>query len=127
MHFREESPGTANMLASYGGGGFSTGEDRIDGSVLISARHFGRWTVASIGDASMANLDALVVQDPRLEVLLIGSGNEIIPLCEELKEKLAEAKIAVDVMGTGAAARTYNVLQSEGRRVGAALIAIEQK
>lgn len=113
------------MLASYGGGGFSAGEDRIDGSVLISARHFGRWAVTSIGDASMGNLDALVVQDPRLEVLLIGSGNEIVPLCEELKEKLAVAKIAVDVMGTGAAARTYNVLQSEGRRVGAALIAIE--
>ncbi len=112
------------MLTRYGAGGFKVGEERIDGSVLISAEYFGRWAVGSVEDASISNLDALVSQDPSLEVLLIGSGDDIVPISKALKEKLALKKIAVDVMGTGAAARTYNVLQSEGRRVGAALIAI---
>ena len=42
-----------------------------------------------------------------------------------LKEALREAGGMGDSMDTGAACRTYNVLVSEGRRVAAALIAID--
>ena len=35
-----------------------------------------------------------------------------------------EARIGLDVMQTGAAARTYNILLAENRKVGAALIAV---
>ena len=38
--------------------------------------------------------------------------------------KAAKIDIAIEVMDTGAAARTYNVLLQEGRKVTAALIAI---
>ena len=38
---------------------------------------------------------------------------------------LREARIGVDVMATGAAARTYNIMLGEGRQVAAALVAID--
>src|SRR3989344_3254984 len=38
---------------------------------------------------------------------------------------LLEAKIGLEVMDTGAACRTYNILMAEGRRVAAALLMIE--
>ena len=39
-----------------------------------------------------------------------------------VRESLAEAGISADPMDTGAAARTYNVLLLESRRVAAALL-----
>ena len=39
---------------------------------------------------------------------------------------LKDGQMAIDVMGTGAAARIYNIMQSENRRVAAALIAVGQ-
>jgi uncharacterized protein len=47
-----------------------------------------------------------------------------VPLPEALRWPLREAKIGLDVMQTGAAARTYNILAAENRKVAAALIAV---
>jgi uncharacterized protein len=41
-----------------------------------------------------------------------------------LRQEFREAKIAVDIMDTGAACRTYNLLMGDGRRVAAALLAL---
>ncbi len=43
---------------------------------------------------------------------------------EALRRFLKEAGIGLDVMQTGAAARTYNILMAENRKVAAALIAV---
>jgi len=48
-------------------------------------------------------------------------NNEI----QALRWRFRDARIGVDVMPTGPAVRTYNILFGEGRRVGAALIAVE--
>ena len=40
------------------------------------------------------------------------------------RARFREAGIGLDVMQTGAAARTYNILLAENRKVGAALIAV---
>ncbi len=40
------------------------------------------------------------------------------------RTRFREAGIGLDVMQTGAAARTYNILLAENRKVGAALIAV---
>ena len=43
---------------------------------------------------------------------------------DALRRTLKAAGIVVDPMGTGAAARTYNILLGERRRVAVALIAV---
>ena len=42
-----------------------------------------------------------------------------------LRSRFREARVRLEVMQTGAAARTFNVLVAENRKVGAALIAVE--
>lgn len=58
----------------------------------------------------------------QIEVLLIGTGKTQQLLPPELLHELLSARVGVEVMDSQAAARTYNILMSEGRRVVAALI-----
>ena len=46
------------------------------------------------------------------------------PSRQRSAQRFREARIGLDVMQTGAAARTYNILLAENRQVGAALIAV---
>lgn len=59
------------------------------------------------------------------EVLLIGTGNKQRLLSPEITGELLAMGIGVESMSTQAAARTYNILMSEGRRVVAALLPLE--
>ena len=59
-----------------------------------------------------------------IELLLIGTGADIVFLPDPLRQRLKAAGIGVDAMQTGAAARTYNILMAENRKVAAALIAV---
>ena len=56
--------------------------------------------------------------------LLVGTGLDIAPFPDALRRWLKEGGIGLDVMQTGAAARTYNILMAENRKVAAALIAV---
>ncbi len=60
-----------------------------------------------------------------IEILLVGSGKNLVPLHPDLKAKLREAGIISDVMDTGAAVRTLNILLAEERAVAAAILAVE--
>ena len=55
---------------------------------------------------------------------LVGTGLEIVPLPAPLRAWLKDLGIGLDVMQTGAAARTYNILAGENRKVAAALIVV---
>jgi uncharacterized protein len=56
------------------------------------------------------------------EVLLIGTGMRQRMLAHSLLLPLLRVGVGVEVMGTQAAARTYNILMAEGRRVIVALL-----
>jgi uncharacterized protein len=49
----------------------------------------------------------------------------MLPLSREARAALQRAGLAPELMATGAAVRTYNVLLSEDRAVAAALVAVE--
>jgi uncharacterized protein len=74
----------------------------------------------------LAFLDASQDQPPldpnRPEVLLVGTGSQQVMLRPDLVAPLMRAGVGVECMSTPAAARTYNILMAEGRRVIAALI-----
>ena len=67
----------------------------------------------------------LIEERPAIEVVLVGAGKRPTTLNTVLRESLRKAGIGADVMTTGAACRTYNVLVAEDRRVAAALIALQ--
>ncbi|THF91897.1 MAG: hypothetical protein E8G75_05220, partial [Sulfitobacter sp. SK025] len=51
-------------------------------------------------------------------------GADTAHIPAEMRSALEEAGIGVDVMSSPAAARTYNVLLSEGRRIALAMIPV---
>ena len=57
-------------------------------------------------------------------LLVIGCGRDIAVVPKELREQLKAAGIGVEVMATGPAVRTYNILLAEGRPVAAALVVV---
>ncbi|MGB1547223.1 MAG: MTH938/NDUFAF3 family protein [Alphaproteobacteria bacterium] len=67
----------------------------------------------------------IVEAEETVEVLLLGTGQVTCLLPKAVRESLRAKGIAIEVMDTGAACRTYNVLATEGRLVAAALIAVE--
>jgi uncharacterized protein len=60
-----------------------------------------------------------------LDFFIVGTGVEPWMMPPSLRTRFRDVQISVDVMTTGPAVRTYNVMLMENRRVGAALIAIE--
>ena len=57
-----------------------------------------------------------------LDVVLVGMGENIAHLPVGFRTILEQAGIGVEIMNSPTACRTYNVLLSEGRRVGLALL-----
>ena len=57
--------------------------------------------------------------------VLLGAGPSHALPSAEVRKLFAEARVGLEPMSTGAAARTFNVLLAEGRDVSAGLIAVE--
>jgi uncharacterized protein len=55
----------------------------------------------------------------------LGSGRQLRFPDPALLAPLSERGVGVEVMDTGAACRTYNILMAEGRTVAAVLLMIE--
>jgi uncharacterized protein len=113
-----------HQLDSYGQGGFRFAGMSHKGSILALPSGIVAWPVASAGELRPEHFAAALAEMPKIDFLLVGTGADIVPLSDELRRPFRDAGISIDAMQTGAAARTYNVLVAENRRVGAALIAV---
>lgn len=112
------------LIGGYGDGGFSISGIRHEGSVLILPRRTLSWTVQSVNDIAVENLQPIIGADPRPAILILGCGRSMVPVPRALRETLRGCGIVVEPMDSGAACRTYNVLLTEGRDVAAAIIAV---
>ncbi len=113
------------LIDAHGGGGFRFGGMSHRGSLLCLPDGMWAWPVAAPADITDATLSLVYARADQFDFFLFGVGNTPWNLPAALRTKLREAHISVDTMTTGPAVRTYNVMQMEGRRVGAGLIAIE--
>jgi uncharacterized protein len=77
---------------------------------------------APAGFAGLSERDFAPLADLAPEVVVFGSGVKLSFPRPALLRRLTDAGIGVEVMDTGAACRTYNILAGEGRRVAAALL-----
>ena len=87
---------------------------RVTISTTIAARESAK------ADLAAADLEPVLALQP--EILLIGSGERQVFPVPELLAALYAARLGFEIMATGAACRTYNVLVAEGREVAAALL-----
>jgi uncharacterized protein len=115
----------APSIDAYGDGGFRlSGEWRV-GSLLILADRAQAWPVAAFADLTLESL-APVFSAGRAEVefLLLGVGLRNAQPPRAIRDALLAAGMGLEFMDTAAAAKLYNVLTSEGRRLACALIAV---
>jgi len=124
MSLTPDDPAGRQAIEAYGDGGFRISGRRVDGSQLVLPDEVVSWTVGSMDELDEAGLQGVIDRADRVEVLLLGCGPSIAFLKPDLRAALKAHRIAVDLMDTGAACRTYNVLMAENRKVAAALIAV---
>ncbi len=94
------------------------------GSILALPSGVHAWSASSVPEITAASLVQVVQEADEIDFLIIGTGADIAFLPKTLREELKAAGIVVEGMATSAAARTYNVLVGEGRKVAAAMIAV---
>ena len=114
----------AAAIEAYGKSGFRFAGMSHRGSILCLPSGIWAWPVtapAEITEETLAR--ALASRD--VELFLIGTGTTPWQMPEALRWRFRDARIGVEVTPTGPAVRTYNVLFGEGRKVGAALIAVD--
>jgi uncharacterized protein len=80
--------------------------------------------VTSFEEITPESLQPVTDPDADVGVLLLGCGQRMQLVTKNLRDPVREAGVVIEPMDTGAAARTFNVLLMEERRVAAALLAV---
>jgi len=117
-------PKGRQVITGYGEGGFKINNEWVEGSLLVFADHMLTWNITDISKITAQQFEPIINSIPAIEFIIIGTGKQMTPLDPAIRQFFRSKNIAVDVMDTGAACRTYNVLLSEERRAAAAVIAI---
>lgn len=121
MKFSEADAGSGSLIEGYGSGWIRLSGRRYTRSLILTPSVIIEpWGPATAANLTRRHLTAIADLAPR--VVLIGTGEQPIILDPSLYMSLLERGIGVEVMTTGSACRTYNILVSEGRDVVAGLI-----
>jgi uncharacterized protein len=112
-------------IDAYGNGGFRFADMSHRGSILALPSGMEAWPVTDVGAITPQSLAPVLGEASSIDILLVGTGDTFQPLPREARRTLEKAGLAPDLMSTGAAVRTYNVLVLEGRAVAAAFIAVD--
>lgn len=117
MRLNEVVYDVAQPVDGYGPGFFRIGGEVFEGPIVVTASGVAAW-------GGYDDVDALVGLADSLDVLFVGTGAEISHVPSGLREAVEVSGLGLEAMASPAACRTYNVLLSEGRRVGLALIPV---
>ena len=110
----------ARNIAALGGQAVLVGLRGRDAAAAELARLVPDWRPASVEELQAQDMQAVLAMEPSL--VLLGTGaRQRFPAAEVLAAVLARG-IGIEVMDSSAAARTFNVLATEGRRVVAAFL-----
>ena len=119
MKLSEASYPEGQPVEGYGDGFFRIGGEVIRGGLLLlPARAAARW--GGYGD-----LSAILAAAADIDVLFVGTGAETSHVPPEFRAAIEAAGPGVEAMASPAACRTFNVLLSEGRRIGLAALPVE--
>lgn len=105
------------MIQSYRQGQFKISGEIFKSPVIVCTEKVLVWEV---GDEIMMSQQFIDLAS-EIDVLIIGTGAKFRMLSPLHRKSFQGHGFSCDVMDTGAACRTFNVLNAEGRRVAAAL------
>ena len=125
MKIHLESGLGQNLIRAYAPSRITINEEVYTTSLIVTPRQVvTEWPPARFADLLAGHFEMIVPLRP--EVVILGTGTRLRFPAPSLTRSLVEAGIGIEVMDTGAACRTYNFLMSDGRRVAAALLMIEE-
>jgi len=109
------------IIERYAESGFRIAGVIYRGPVLVFPDRTLPWSATSPSEITWESL-SLVVEHGGVRILLLGLGRAMHAVPGALRSALHAAGIVPELMDTGAACRTFNVLVAEDRRVAAALL-----
>ncbi|WP_439123454.1 Mth938-like domain-containing protein [Marivita sp.] len=107
----------AEPVEGYGPGFFRIGGTKHAAPLVTGYKGKQSW-------GGYDDIDSLLALECEVDVLFIGTGDDIAHIPGGLRDALEARGFGVEVMSSPAACRTYNVLLSEGRRVALALLPV---
>jgi uncharacterized protein len=123
MQLNLEHPDHEFLLRGANGSIAVVNDRSLTSSFIVSPdRLIDRWAVTDPRALGAVDLEPLLELDP--EVVLLGTGgNQVFPPPAVMASCLSRG-VGLEVMNNAAAARTFNVLAGEGRRVVAGFILV---
>lgn len=110
-----------NAITGYGPGYVLINAQRFERSLIVLPdRLITDWAPRSIAQLKEEDFACLTALEA--DIVLLGTGTRLCFPSPTLAQVLTRRGIGLEVMDTQAAARTYNILLDEGRRVAAALM-----
>ncbi|HEX6397570.1 MAG TPA: MTH938/NDUFAF3 family protein [Steroidobacteraceae bacterium] len=120
MKFTQQRQEGVNLIRRYGADFIVVGEQEIRASCIVGVNSIAPWSPRTVEELTAVHLPALFDLKPEVVVLSTGTAQKFPPAA--LRAEFATRRIGLEVMEIGAAARTYNVLVGEERRVLAAVL-----
>src|SRR3989344_818958 len=116
MKMQMDDTGGGYAISAYEPGRVTVNQTVYTRSLIVSPqRLIADWTPRLLSALASEHLAELLALAP--EVVLIGTGRTLRFPRPSVLAGLVSAGIGHEIMDTGAACRTYNVLMGEGRRV----------
>lgn len=107
----------AKPVDGYGPGFFRIGGEVYKGALVVLPTGIAPW-------GGMGDPQTLIDAIGDIDVVFVGTGADIAHIPADLRATLEDAGLGVEAMSSPTACRTYNVVLSEGRRVGLALLPV---
>ena len=121
MRFAEADSDGGYLISGYEPGRILIGSRAYTHGLIVSPeRVVIDWGPEHAADLAAEHFEAIVELDP--QVIVLGTGKRQVFPDPQAYLVALQRGLGVEVMDTGAACRTYNILMSEGRKVVAGLI-----
>lgn len=121
-------PEGVQIIQGYGDGGFRIAQVLHLGPVLVMPEATVPWAVepaTALAPLQLETLEPILAAAAGFDILLIGTGPVQVFIPPAVRQRIRERGPVAEMMDTGAACRTFNVLLAEGRRVAAALLPVD--
>ena len=121
MRFTQDSTSASNLVRAYGSGELRINDNVYRSTIIVSASAV-QAAPEIRGMEDLAGLDPSRILSQGPELVLLGTGPRQIFPAASFRAQFLRAGIGFEVMDTGAACRTFNVLVGEQRPVVALLM-----
>lgn len=112
------------LVKAYGKNGFLIGKTRIADALILLPDAVHPLPVSALPGITSAMLSPLWARISDIDVLLIGTGEKMVPLPPDVQALFAGHSLSPELMDSGACVRTFNILLLEDRRVAALLFPV---